>query len=167
MFRSSAAALAEVRRRTDCYRKRESLLQISAKRFWFTSGKMAAMKTWGTIWCVASAALGIVTSYGQAHAQASGCVVVDVAVEDQEAFTHKSPPVVDKLGKETEPRGLVQQDATAPLVGLPFAPRHRRDQRGTADKDDAMNISTREKAFASEQSLADYCNLKIERDTKR
>ena len=125
------------------------------------------MKTCCPIWFVASAALGFVTSHGQAHAQAPGCVVVEAAVEDQEAFTHKSPPVVDKLGKETEPRGLVQQDATAPPAGLPFAPRHRRDQRGTADKDDAMNISTREKAFASGQSLADYCNLKIESDTKK
>jgi hypothetical protein len=30
-----------------------------------------------------------------------------------------------------------------------------------------MNISTREKAFASGQSVADYCNLKIESDTKK
>jgi len=125
------------------------------------------MKTCCPIWFVASAALGFVTSDSQAHAQAPGCVVVEVAVEDQEAFTHKSPPVVDKLGKETESNGLVQQDVTAPLAGLPFAPRHRRDQRGAADKDDATNISAREKAFASGQSLADYCNLKIESGTKK
>jgi hypothetical protein len=66
------------------------------------------MKTCGIIWCVASAALGIVTSYGQAHAQAPGCVVVEVPVvpvEGQEAFTQKSRPV-DKPSKENEPAGL-------------------------------------------------------------
>ena len=30
-----------------------------------------------------------------------------------------------------------------------------------------MDISTRDKAFASGQSLADYCNLKIDNDAKR
>jgi hypothetical protein len=125
---------------------------------------MAAMKTCCMIWSVASAALGIVTSSGQARAQAPGCVVVEIAVADQEAFTQRPPPVVDKLGKENEPRGLGQQDATVPLVGLPL-PRPRGKQRGTTDKDD--DIATREKAFASGQSLADYCNLKIESDTKR
>ena len=122
------------------------------------------MKTFCRILALASAALGIVTSHGQVHAQTPGCVVVEVAVEDQEAFTQRSPPVVDKLGKENEPRGLGQQEATAPLVGLPL-PRPRGKQRGTTDKDD--DIATREKAFASGQSLADYCNLKIESDTKR
>jgi hypothetical protein len=118
------------------------------------------------IWSVASAALGIVTSHGQAHAQAPGCVVVEVAVEDQEAFTQRPPPAVDKLGKVNEPRGLAQQDTTASLVRVPL-PRPREKQRGAPDKDDAMDVSTREKAFASGQSLVDYCNLKIESDTKR
>jgi hypothetical protein len=72
--------------------------------------------------------------------------------------------IVDKPGKENEPRGLGQQDATAPLVGL-LLPRPRGKQRGTTDKDD--DIAAREKAFASGQSLVDYCNLKIESDTKR
>ena len=121
------------------------------------------MKTCCMIWSVASAALEFVTSHGQAHAQAPGCVVVEVTVEDQ-AFTQRSPPVLDKLGKENEPRGLGQQEATGPLVGLPL-PRPRGKQRGTTDKDD--DIATREKAFASGQSLVDYCNLKIESDTKR
>jgi hypothetical protein len=125
---------------------------------------MPAMKTFCRILAVASAALGIVTSHGQARAQAPGCVVMEVTVEDQEAFTQRSPPVVDKLGKENEPRGLGQQEATVPLVGVPL-PRPRGKQRGTTDKDD--DIATREKAFASGQSLADYCNLKIENDTKR
>jgi hypothetical protein len=140
---------------------------IKRQEIFVYRGKMAAMKTCCMIWSVASATLGFVTSYGQARAQAPGCVVVEVAVEDQEAFTRDSPPVVDKPGEENEPRGLVRQDAAAPLVGSPSAPRHRRDRRSTTGKDDAMNISTREKAFASGQSLADYCNLKIDSDTKR
>lgn len=119
------------------------------------------MKTCGIIWCVASAALGIVTSYGQAHAQAPGCVVVEVPVEGQGAFTQKSAPVVDKPSKENEPSGLAQQDPTAPLVRVPL-PRPREKQRGAADKDDAMEVSTREKAFALGQSLEDYCNLRIQ-----
>jgi hypothetical protein len=122
---------------------------------------MAVMKTCGMILSVASAALGIVTSHGQAHAQVPGCVVMEVPVEDQEAFTPRSLPVVDKAGKENEPRGLGQQDAA---LAVPL-PRPRGKQRGTTDKDD--DIATREKAFASGQSLADYCNLKIENDTKR
>jgi hypothetical protein len=103
------------------------------------------------IWSVAGAALGVVTFHGQAQAQASGCVVMEVTVEDQ-TFTQRSSPVVDKRGKENEPRRLGQQDATAPLVGVPL-PRPRGKQRGTADRDDATNIATREKGFASGQSL--------------
>jgi hypothetical protein len=87
---------------------------------------------------------------------------MEVAGEDQ--FTQRSPPIVDKPGEENEPRGLAQQDATAPLVGVPL-PRPRGKRRGTTDKDD--DIATREQAFGSGQSLADYCNLKIERDPKR
>jgi hypothetical protein len=117
------------------------------------------MKTCGIIWRVASVALGIVTSYGQAYAQAPGCVVVEVLVEGQGAFTQKPPPV-DKPSKENEPSGLAQQDANAPLVRVPL-PRPREKQRGATDKDDATEVSTREKAFALRQSLDDYCNLKI------
>jgi hypothetical protein len=124
---------------------------------------MAAMKTCCMIWSVAGAALGVVTFHGQARAQASGCVVMEVRVEDQ-TFTQRSSPVVDKRGKENEPRRLGQQDATAPLVGVPL-PRPRGKQRGTADRDD--DIATRERAFAAGQDLADYCNLNIENDTKR
>ena len=119
------------------------------------------MKTCGIIWCVATAALGIVTSFDKAHAQAPGCVVMEVAVEDQESFTQRPPPAVDKLGKENEPRGLAQLDTTASLIRVPL-PRPREKQRGAPDKDDAMGVSTREKAFASGQSLEEYCNLKIE-----
>ena len=108
---------------------------------------------------VAGVALAFAMSHGQAQAQASGCVVMEVAVEDQ--FTQRSPHVVDTPGKENEPRGLGQQDAA---LAVPL-PRPRGKQRGTTDKDD--DIATREKAFASGQSLADYCNLKIENDTKR
>ena len=118
------------------------------------------MKTCGIIWCVATAALGIVTSFDKAHAQAPSCVVMEVLVEGQGAFTQKSPPV-DKPSKENEPSGLAQQDANAPLVRLPL-PRPREKQRGATDKDDATDVSTREKAFALGQSLEDYCNLKIQ-----
>jgi hypothetical protein len=123
------------------------------------------MKTCYMIWS-ASVALGIVISHEQVQAQAPGCVVMEVALEDQAAFTKRTPPVVDRSGKENDPRGLAQQDATAPLVRVPL-PRPREKQRDATDKDDAIDISTREKAFASGQSLADYCNLKIESDTKR
>jgi hypothetical protein len=126
---------------------------------------MATVRIRRKISYVAGVALAFAMSHGQAQAQASGCVVMEVTGEDQ-AFTQRSPPVLDKPGKENEPRGLGQQDATAPLVGL-LLPRPRGKQRGTTDKDDATTIATREKAFASGQSLADYCNLKIESDTKR
>jgi hypothetical protein len=76
---------------------------------------MAAMKTCCMIWSVASAALGIVAFHEQVRAQASGCVVLEVAVEDHEALTQRSPPIVDKPGKENEPKGLAQQDAAAPI----------------------------------------------------
>jgi hypothetical protein len=118
------------------------------------------MKTCGIIWCVASAALGIFASYGQAHAQTPGCVVVEVLVEGQGAFTQKSPSV-DKPSKENEPSGLAQQDANAPLVRVPL-PRPREKQRSATDKEDATEVSTREKAFALGQSLDDYCSLKIQ-----
>ena len=125
--------------------------------------KMAAIKTCSMI-CSAGVALGMVIS--QAHAQTAGCVVMEVAGEDQAAFTNKSSPFVDKLRKENDPRGLGQQDATASLVRVPL-PRPRERQRDTHDQDDAMDISNREKAFASGQNLTDYCSLKIESDTKR
>jgi hypothetical protein len=83
-------------------------------------------------------------------------------VGDQ-AFTQRSPPVVDKASGENKPRGIGPQDTTTPLVGVPL-PRPRGNQRGITDRDD--DVATREKAFASGQSLADYCNLKIENDTK-
>jgi hypothetical protein len=125
---------------------------------------MAVMKTYCVIWSATGAALGMLTSHGQAHAQTSGCVVVEVTVEDQ--FTQRWSPVVAKSPKENEPRGFGQQDATAPLTGVPL-PRPREKQRDATDKDDPIVISAREKAFASGQSLVDYCNLKIETDTKR
>jgi hypothetical protein len=101
-----------------------------------TLAKMAAMKTCCMIWSVACAALGIVASLGQAHAQVPGCVVMEVAGEDQ--FTQRLPPVVDKAGEENEPRGLAQQDATAAFVGVPL-PRPRGKRRGTTDKDDDID----------------------------
>jgi hypothetical protein len=108
------------------------------------------------IWFVAGAALGVVTFHGQAHAQIPGCVATEVTVEDP--FALKSPP-----SKENEPGGLGQQDATAPLAGVPL-PRPRGKQRSTDRADD---VATREKAFALGQSLEDYCSLKIESDNKR
>lgn len=125
---------------------------------------MATTKTCCVIWCVSGAALGLVTSHGQAHAQIPGCTAMEVTVEDQ--FTQRWSPVVDKSRKENEPRGLGQQDATAPLAGVPL-PRPREKPRSATDQDDATTISTREKVFALGQSLADYCNLKIESDTNR
>ena len=125
---------------------------------------MATVRICRKISYVAGVALAFAMSHGQARAQTPGCTAMEVAVEDQDAFTQRPPPVVDKLGKENEPRGLGQQEATAPLVGLPL-PRPRGKQRGTTDKDG--DIATRENAFASGQSLADYCNLKIESGTKR
>jgi hypothetical protein len=122
---------------------------------------MAAMKTYCMVWSVASVALGIVGFHGQSRAQPPGCVVTEVAGEDQAAFTQRSPPMADKVGEEN---GTARQDDAAPLVPLP---RPRGKQRSATDQDDAMNISTREKAFASGQSLADYCNLKIKEEPTR
>jgi hypothetical protein len=122
------------------------------------------MKTCCAIWSVARAALIIVTVQGQARAQTPGCTVMEVAGEDQAAFTQRSPPIVDRAGGENEPRGLAQQDATATLIRVPL-PRPREKQRD--DKDYATNITSREKAFASGQSLADYCDLKIESETRK
>ena len=87
---------------------------------------MATTKTCCVIWCVSGAALGLVTSHGQAHAQIPGCTAMEVAVEDQ--FTQRWSPVVDKSRKENEPRGIGQQDATAPLAGVPL-PRPRESPR--------------------------------------
>src|ERR1700733_5969849 len=84
-------------------------------------GKMAAMKTCGIICCVATAALGIVSLHGQAIAQIPGCTVMEVAGDDQAAFTQqRAPPVAAKGGGENEPRGFAQLDAAAPLVGFPL-----------------------------------------------
>jgi hypothetical protein len=113
------------------------------------------------IWCVAIAALGIVTFHGHAHAQTPGCMAMEVPREDQAAFTQRSSPIVDRADGENEPRRLAQQDAIATLVRVPL-PRPREKQRD--DKDYATNISTREKAFAG-QNLADYCDLKIKSKT--
>jgi hypothetical protein len=104
------------------------------------------MKTCCMIWSVARAALIIVIAQGQARAQTPGCTVMEVAGEDQAAFTQRSPSIVDRAGGESEPRGLAQQDTTATLVRVPL-PRPREKQRD--DKDYATNLSTREKAFAS------------------
>jgi hypothetical protein len=99
--------LGDDKRRTDAYFAAEA----NGQRVALQNGNHEDLDM---IWFVAGAALGIVTSHGQARAQAPGCVVMEVAVEDQEAFTQRSPPVVDKLGKENEPRGLGQQEATIP-----------------------------------------------------
>jgi hypothetical protein len=129
---------------------------------------MAAMKTCSKIWSVVSISLGFVISYTQPHAQAPACVVVEVMGEDQEASTQKLPPAVDKRGKEKAPKHLVQQAATDPLIGSPPALRFGDHQHGSTEKDEAgTNSSTREKAFASGQSLADYCNFKVETEKKR
>ena len=98
------------------------------------------MKTFCTIGSVASIALEFVLSHGQAHAQAAGCMVVEVIAEDQEMFRQKLAPALEKRGKEKIPKHPAQQ--------------------GTMD-DAGTRHSVREVAFASGQRLADYCDFKI------
>ena len=64
---------------------------------------MASMKTRCTIWSVASVALGFVMPHGHAQAQTPGCVVMEIPVEDQLAFTRNCPPLLIK-----EPKRRIQ-----------------------------------------------------------
>jgi hypothetical protein len=103
------------------------------------------MKTFCMIGFVASIALGFAIPHGRAHA-AAGCVVVEVMPEDQEPFRQQLPPALDRRGKEKIPKHPAQRDAM----------------------DDAEpHSSMRETAFASGQSLADYCDFKVEIKSKR
>jgi hypothetical protein len=72
-------------------------------------GNKRTMKIFCTIGSVASIALEVVISHGQAHAQAAGCIVVEVMADDQEAFRQKLPPALDKRGKEKIPKHTAQQ----------------------------------------------------------
>jgi hypothetical protein len=131
-------------------------------------GENAAMKSYSTIWCAVSIALGFVMPNTKACAQAPACVVVEVMAEKQEASTQILPPAVDKRGKEKAPKHLAQQATTDPLIGSPPALGFGDRQHGSSEKDDTgTNSSTREKAFASGQSLADYCNFKVETEKRR
>ena len=140
---------------------------------------MAALKSLSSVPIIA---LGLVILNGQAHAQASGCLVMEAMVEDQEAparnlppledqeaSTHKMPTKVDKRGKEKTPKRLAQQGATEDsLVGSPPALPSGDGPHGSTGKDDAGTLSSaQKKAFASGQSLSDYCNFKIEAAKKR
>jgi hypothetical protein len=140
---------------------------------------MAALKSLSSMPIIA---LGLVMLHGQAHAQAPGCLVMEAMVEDQkaparnlppledqEAYAHKMPTKVDKRGKEKTPKHLAQQGATEDsLVGSPPALQFSDGPHGSAGKDDAGTLSSaREKAFASGQSLSDYCNFKVETAEKR
>jgi hypothetical protein len=131
-------------------------------------GKIAAMKTCSTIWSVLGIALGFAVPNTQARAQAPACVVVEVMAEWQEASTQKLLPAVDKRGKEKAPKHLAQQATTDPLIGSPPALGFGDRQHGSTEKDEAgAHSSIREKAFASGQSLADYCNFKVDTERKR
>ena len=111
------------------------------------------MATFCTIGSVVGMALGFAVPYGQAHAQAANCIVVEIMAEDQEKYRQLSqtrdqetlrqqlPQALDKRGKEKIPKRLAQQ--------------------GTTD-DPGTHPSTRETAFASGQSLANYCDFKVE-----
>jgi hypothetical protein len=88
--------------------------------------------------------------------------------EEQEASTQILPAAVDKRGKKKAPKHRAQQATTDPLIGSPPALRFGDRQHESSEKDDTgTNSSTREKAFASGQSLADYCNFKVETGKRR
>jgi hypothetical protein len=121
-------------------------------------GKMAATKPLFIV------LLGIIVFYGQAHAQSPGCTVMEVGGEAQAVFTQGSPTVVDGGALDNALTALARQDNATALVRVPL-PRPR--DRLRDDKDYAPNISARERAFASGQNLADYCNLKIKADKRK
>ena len=116
--------------------------------------------TWaGQPFClVASVALGLFVPQGQAYAQAElqaqapACVVVEVAVEDREEFTKKLPSPVGKRDEGKGSKLAVQGGKTEPLSG--------------SSSSSAEKSSTREKAFALGQNMADYCKFKIEAETR-
>ena len=124
------------------------------------------MKTCSTIWSVLGIALGFAVPNTQARAQAGlrGCG----SHGGQEASPQKLLPAVDKRGNEKGPKHLAQQATTDPLIGSPPALGFDDRQHGSMEKDEAgAHSSIREKAFASGQSLADYCNFKVETERKR
>jgi hypothetical protein len=89
--------------------------------------------------------------HGQAYAQASGCVVMEVTMENREALTNELPPAIEKQHKKNRKQSA-QQGAIEALI-----------ESGSADKDNGrITSSTRERAFASGQDLADYCSFKVE-----
>jgi hypothetical protein len=76
----------------------------------------------------------------QARAETAGCVVVEVGGV-QEIVRYQLPPPLEKRGKEKIPK--------------------HQAQHGTVDGVEARP-SIREAAFASGQSLTDYCDFKVE-----
>ena len=119
-----------------------------------------ARATWaGQSFClVTSVALGLFVPEGQAlaqaelQAQAPGCVVVEVAVEDREEFAQKKPSPVGKRVEAKKSQLAVQGGKTEPISG--------------SSSSSTEDSSTREKAFAQGQNMADYCQLKIEAGTR-
>ena len=110
---------------------------------------------------------GLGMPHGQAHAQAPGCMVMEVMLEEQGALAQNLSPAIDQQGKEKDPKPS-QQRTTHPLIGSLSARKLGDRQHLSVEMNEATtNSSTREKAFASGQSLADYCNLKIETYTER
>ncbi len=106
-------------------------------------------------------------SQRQAHAQAPGCMVMEVILEEQGALAQNLSPAVDQQGKDKDPKPS-QQRTTHPFSGSLSARKLGDRQHLSTEVNEATtNSSTWEKAFASGQSLVDYCNLKIETYTKR
>jgi hypothetical protein len=94
---------------------------------------------------MAGIALGVAILHDSAHAQIAGCIVMEVSA-DQEPLKHEMPlppikRVKEKAQKHQLPPALADEAETRP--------------------------STRETAFASGQSLADYCGLKVQPEDNR
>jgi hypothetical protein len=94
---------------------------------------------------VVSAALGLAILYDSAYAQVAGCTVMEVGA-DQETSRHEIaiPPV--KRAKAKSPKHQLQQEPVNEPETRP---------------------STREAAFASGQSLANYCSFKVQLEDNR
>jgi hypothetical protein len=97
-------------------------------------------------------ALAFAMQHGQAYAQASGCVVMEVTMGNREALTNELPPAIEKQHKKKNRKQSAPQGAIEALI-----------ESGSTDKDNGrITSSTQERAFASGQDLADYCSFKVE-----
>jgi len=67
---------------------------------------MATVRICRKISYVAGVALAFAMSHGQARAQTPGCTAMEVAVEDQDAFTQRPPPLLINWAKRTSQEGL-------------------------------------------------------------